>query len=80
MSRFLRKAFIDDDGRYVGIDHGGAKGVFEASDEHRLVDEAVQRATEPAPFDAQIWPIGRRHAGDDQDLEIGSTRFCVTQR
>ena len=40
MSRAKGKAFVDDDGRDVGIDHRGAEGVFEASDEHRLVDEA----------------------------------------
>ena len=68
--RFLRKAFIDDDGRYVGIDHGGAKGVFEASDKHRLIDESVQWTTQPAPFGAQIWPIRCRHASDDQHLEV----------
>ena len=80
MSRFLCKAFVDDDGRYVGIDHGGAKGVFEASDEHRLVDEGVQRTTQPAPFGAKIWPIRRRHAGDDQHLEIRTMRFRSPQR
>src|SRR6266480_4788464 len=79
MSRFLCKAFIDDNGRYVGIDDGGAKGVLEASDEHRLVDEAVQRTTKPAPFGAKIWPMCRRYAGDDQHLEVRTMRFRSSQ-
>jgi hypothetical protein len=80
MSRFLCKAFIDDDGGYVGIDHGGAEGVFEASDEHRLINEGVQRTAQPAPFGAQVWPIRRRHTGNDQHLEVWTMRFRSPQR
>src|SRR3954470_22124765 len=75
MSRLQRKTFIDDDGRDVRVDHGGAKCVFEATDEHGLVDEGVQRTAKPAPFGAQIWPVRRGHAGDDQNLEVWTMRL-----
>src|SRR6267142_911245 len=68
MSRFLCEAFIDDNGRYVGIDDGGAKGILEASDEHRLVDEAVQRTTKPAPFGAKISSAGTAECGSRAPL------------
>ena len=39
VTRAKGKALVDDDGRDVGVQHHRAEGVFEASDDDRLIDE-----------------------------------------
>src|SRR5579864_2375159 len=73
------KALVDDDGRDVGIQHGGAEGIFEAADQDRLIDERVGRPAKLAPFSRKVRPSGRWQAGNDQCLEIGSSRGGVAK-
>ena len=44
---------MDDDSREIRIEHGGAECVLEAADKHRLIDEGIERAAQPAPFRAK---------------------------
>ena len=78
--RAERKAFVDDDGGKVGIEHRRAERVLEAADEDRLVDERVHRPAQPAPFRGERGPARGRRAGDDQDFEIGPVRVRAAQR
>ena len=43
MARAKRKAFVDDDGCDIGVQHRRAEGVFEAADDDRLIDERIER-------------------------------------
>ena len=56
MPRAEREAFVDHDGGQLGVEHRGAEGVLEAADEHRLVDERIQRPAQAAPLCGQAWP------------------------
>ena len=80
MSRLPPKTLVDDDGSEIRIEHGGAEGVLEASDEYRFVDEGIERTAQSAPFSAEIRPVCRWHASDDQELEIGAMRFRLAER
>ncbi len=75
-----REALVNDDGAEIRIEHDGAERVFEAADEHRLVDEGVERAAQPAPLGAKVRPGGGRRSGDDQGFEIGSARIGAAGR
>ena len=72
LSRSQGKSLVDDDSSNVGVEDRRAKGVLEAADEDWLVDEGIQCAAKFAPFGAKRRPVRRRHARDDQCLEIGS--------
>ncbi len=79
MTRAQRKAFVDDDGRDIGIEHRGAEGVFEAADDDRLIDERIDRTPQLAPFGRERRPVGGREAGDDQGFEIGTARRLLAE-
>ena len=57
MARAKGKAFVDDDGRDVGIQHDRAEGVFQASDDDRLIDERIDRTAQLAPFGRKRRPV-----------------------
>jgi hypothetical protein len=78
--RAKRKTLVDDDGCDVGIEHRRAERVFQASDDHRLIDERVERTPQPAPFGGKVLPAGGGQAGDDQGLEIGPARLAAAER
>ena len=65
---------MDDHGREIRIEHGGAECILETANKHRLVNEGVQRTAQPAPLGAKRRPARSRRSGDDQDLEIGPVR------
>ena len=46
----LRKAFIDDDSRKVGIKHCSTECVLETAGKDRLIDESINRTTQLPPF------------------------------
>jgi len=59
----------------LGFSITAQKGVFQASNDDRLVDERIDGASQLAPFGRERLPFGGREARDDQGLEIGTT-FC----
>ncbi len=79
MTRAQRKAFVDHDGREIGIQDRGAEGVFEASDDDRLIDELIDRTPQLAPFGSERRPIVGGDAGDDQGFEIRTARRMLTE-
>jgi hypothetical protein len=74
------KALVDDDSAKIGVEHRSTEGVFEASDDHRLVDERVERTPQLAPFVGETLPAGGGRSGDDQGLEIGPARLGAAER
>ena len=70
------KAFVDDDGCDIGIEHRRTEGILEASDDDRLIDERVNRTPQPPPFGCEVLPVGGGNAGHDQGLEIGPARLA----
>ena len=79
MARAQRKAFVDYDGCEVGVQHGGAKCVFQASDNDRFVDKGIDRTPQLAPFVGERGPITGRETGDDQGFEIGTARGLLPE-
>ena len=79
MARAKGKAFVDDDGRDVGIQHHRAEGVFQASDDDRLVDERIDGTSQLAPFGRERRPVAGREAGDDQGFEIGTAHRLLPE-
>ena len=43
MPRLMHKAFVDDDGREIRIEHRGTEAVFKASDKYGFVNEGIER-------------------------------------
>src|SRR5436309_2519637 len=80
MTRAKRKAFVDDDGGNVGIEHRRTERVLKAPDYDRLINESVEGTAQPPPFGCEILPMGGGNAGHDQRLEIGSARLVVAER
>ena len=80
MPRAERKAFVDDDGGEIRVEHGRAERVLEAADEDRLIDERVQRPAQAPPFGGKSGPARRGRAGDDQDFEIGPMSLGAPKR
>ena len=68
--RLQDKSLVDDDGRDIRIEHGGAERVFKTADKDRLIDEAIDRAAQLAPFGGKIGPIRGGDACDDQGFEV----------
>ena len=66
----LRKAFIDDDSRKVGIKHCSAECVLETAGKDRLIDESINRTTQLPPFGGKAGPVCRRNPGDNQGFKI----------
>ena len=56
----------------IGLRERGAEGIFEAADNDGLIDERIDRASQPAPFHAERRPMNRREAGDNEGFEIGT--------
>ena len=80
VARAQDKAFVDDHGGEVGIEHDRAERILDAADKHRFVNERIKRSAQPAPLRAQARPALRRCAGDDQGLEIGPVRLALAER
>ncbi len=71
MPRAKREAFMDNNSGDVAVQHGRAKGVLEAADKDRLINEGVQRPAQPAPLRTKSGPACGRRPRDNQHLEIG---------
>ena len=80
MPRTQRKAFVDDDGAKIRVEHRGAEGILETSDDDRLIDERIGRAAQLAPFVRNTLPAAGGMAGDNKRFEIGAARLGPAQR
>ena len=67
MARAQGKAFVDDDGGEVGIEHDRAERILDAADEHRLIDESIERPAQPAPLRARL---GQRSVGAPVTIRV----------
>ena len=74
MPGVLRKAFVDDDGAKIGIEHRGTERVLETAGKDRLIDESIHRATQLPPLGRKVGPVRGGDAGDDQGFEIRPAR------
>ncbi len=70
----LRKAFVDDDGTKIRIEHRGTERVLETACKDRLIDESIHRTTQLPPLGCKVGPVRRGDAGDNQGLEIRPPR------
>ena len=70
----LRKAFVDDHGGKVRIEHRGTERILEAAGKDRLIDESIHRATQLPPLGGKVGPVGSGDAGHDQGFEIRPPR------
>ncbi len=75
MPRTEREALVDHDGGQIGVEHRGAECVLEAADEHRFIDERIQRPAQAAPVRGQTGPARGWRAGHDQHLKIRPMGF-----
>ena len=79
MTRAQRKAFVDDDGCDVGVEHRRAEGVLEAADDDRLIDERIDADAAACAIRLRGAASWWREAGDDQGLEIGPARLAAAE-
>ncbi len=78
MPRLEREALVDDDRGQTRIEHGRAERVLEAADQTGSYTNAScgrRRRRHSVASAAQRFC---RRAGDDQDLEVGPPRRCLT--
>ena len=74
MPGLLRKAFVDDNGTKIRIEHRGTERVLETAGKDRLIDESIHRAAQLPPLGRKVGPVGSGDAGDDQGFEIRPPR------
>ena len=65
------EAFIERDGREIGVHDCGCDGVLGAADDQRLVDELILRPPQPTDFVDHVLPARGLVRGNEKDLEIG---------
>ena len=71
---------MDHDCSEISIEHGRTEGVFEATDEHRFIDEGIQRSAQSPPVRCEIGPARGWRTGHDQHLKVWPMCFRAGER